>query len=451
MRFGLLVSLLLISNSLHLFAQERLSLPEALARHLVQISVRGSGGFQGECLQVAIKNLKSEIVSLDIPSGYIFASKDSAVQNLMVTASRTMTIDPYSVKRTRLFTMCTQSYNMSPRRGAEFLAGKMAEGSLLDLAQKISNRGYQNSTAQSAVWTLANGESSRHIYGQDTSMVRDLALTVSEATGVPLTEFILEPRSHQITSIRTSMEVLIPKHLQRATLGLYDAQGQLIREYFSQKAVEMGFMQWRVGASHSLGDSAELYLRLMEGEELISEKQVFVSDSITPLQRIHSEAVMIYSTDTDVQAKVGIYDSEDRLYFILAGDRHIPKGTHRSRFIAGKSLPYGPEYFVKIKVGDQVLASQVLDVNSPPPTLYPKRVVKGKASFHLKQEITDGLLAIYDDKDRLKRVLYEIPSMRPGNKSFSYFFQHRQGKGASFFLRLTDKDGKLVIEKEIRD
>lgn len=451
MQIGIVFSFLLFISSLPLFAQQRLTLPEAIARQLVQISVRGSGGFQGECLQLAVKNLKDEIVSLEIPPGYIFGSEDSSVQDLMVTASTTMALDPYAVKRTKLFTMCTQSYNMSPKKGEKFHAGSMAEGPLLGLAQKISTKGYQNSTAQSAVWTLANGDSRRHIYGEDTSMVRDIAQSVSEATGVPLSEFILEPRRHHITIIRTSMEALIPKHLSNASLRLVDAEGNTVREYFSNKAIEMGFMQWRVGASHTMGDSAELFLRLMEHEDIISEKQVFVSDSITPLQRIHSEAVMVYSAKEDVQASVGIYDTEDRLYFILSEDRFIPKGMHRSRFIAGKSLPFDQDYFVKIKAGDQILASEKLDVNSPPPKLYPKRSVSGKAVFHLKQPIKDGLLAIYDDQDRLKRILYEVPSMNPGNKSFRYQFQHRQGKGALFYLRLTDAQGNVVVEKDIQD
>ena len=432
-------------------SQQRLTLPEALAQNIVQISVHGSGGFQGECLQMAVKNLQSQIVSLEIPAGYIFSSEDTAVQDLMVTSSATLALEARSTKRTHLYTMCTQSSNVGPKKGEKFLAGNMAKGDLLTLAQKISDKGYQNSTAQSAVWTIANQEPVRHIYGEDTTMVRDIAETVSAATGVPITEFHIVPRRHQITAIRTSLEVLIPRHLKQASLGLYDQEGNLIREYFDGKAVEKGFMQWRVGASHTLGDSAEVFLRLKEGEELISERQVFVSDRITPLQRIHSEAVMVYTAKEDVTATVGIYDAQDRLYFLLAGERHIPKGIHRSRFIAGKSLPFDQEYFVKVKVGEEVLASQRLDVHAPPPKLYPKRSVSDKAVFHLKEGIQNGRLAIYDSQGRLKRILYEVPAMQAGTKKINYSFQHRQGRGAKFYLRLTDTEGKVVVEQEIVD
>ena len=397
--------LLIFVCTFSLYGQKRLTLPEALAQNIVQISVRGSGGYQGQCLQLAVKNLKPKILSLQIPAGYIFSSKDSAVQDLMVTKEMNLAMAPKSVKRMQLYTMCTQSRNMGPKKGEEFLAGNMAEGGLLTLAQKISNNDYQNSTAQSAVWTLANRESVRYIYGQDTSMVRDIAETVSEATGVSITEFLLEPRRHQITSIRTSMEALIPKHLEQASLVLYDADGNVVREYFAGKKVEMGFWQWKIGASHTLGDSAELFLRLKEGEEVISERQVLASDSVMPLQRIHSEAVMVYTAKESVKATVGIYDANDQLYFILDGDRYIPKGMHRSRFIAGKSLPFGQEYFVKVKVGEEVLASEKLDVNAPPPKLYPKRSVSGKTVFNLKEAVYNGRLAIYDDQGRLKRII----------------------------------------------
>ncbi|MEM7659578.1 MAG: hypothetical protein AAF399_25915 [Bacteroidota bacterium] len=430
--------------------QSHLSLPEAIAQELVSISARGSGGYQGKCLQLAIKNLTNRVLVMEVPPGYIFPSEDSSVQDLMVTAPAIVAVGKKQVKRTMLYTMCTQSGNMGPKAGDRFLAGEMGETNLVSLAEKIAKNQYQNSTAQSAVWAVANMDPIRNMYGEDTSMVRDLALSVSEATGTPMAEFILVPRRHQITSIRASVEGLIPNHLQAARLGLYDAEGNLVREYFERRKVEKGYMQWKVGASHTLGDSAELSLRLFDGDQLILEKSVAAGDSVLPLQRMHSEAVLIYEVEEDVRANVGVYDEAGQLYFFLDEDRFIPDGMHRSRYIAGKDLPADQPYFLQIRAGEALLASEPISFDGPEPKIFRFRTISGTAKFRLKAEIRQARLAIYDEQGRLKRIMYDVHRMSPGQKQFRYRFQHDQGPEARFFLRLTDADGTILVEQEIQ-
>lgn len=265
MKYLLVIAVIFLSFISPASAQQRITLKEALTRKLVQIRIKGNGGYQGQCIKLAIKNDTDQVLSLEVPPGQMFPSEDSSVQDLITTAPLYVALEPRGVKNADLFTMCTQSYNMVPSEGERFSFGPMAEGFLLALAEKIAKGNYQNSTAQSAVWAVANRNPISDIYGADTAMVRDVATVVSEAWGIPVSQFDLQPRAHHITSINTSIEGLVNKHIREAKLAIYDKEGNIVRQYFEGKHFEPGFMQYRIGVNHTLGDSAELYLRLTDG------------------------------------------------------------------------------------------------------------------------------------------------------------------------------------------
>ena len=78
------VFLLLLPFCLH--AQQRITLQEALDKNLIQVKVRGNGGYSGQAIQMAVKNVSSHIISLEVLPGQIFSSDDSTVQDLITTA-----------------------------------------------------------------------------------------------------------------------------------------------------------------------------------------------------------------------------------------------------------------------------------------------------------------------------------------------------------------------------
>ncbi|MEO0469057.1 MAG: hypothetical protein AAF206_05510 [Bacteroidota bacterium] len=445
-RFALILCSILCCAQLS--AQQSLSLTEALSQKLVQIAVKGNGGYRGACLNLGLKNLTGKYLEIEIPAGQLFASKDTSIQDLMVTEDAMLVLGPRQVKRRNLTTMCTQASNASPSEGEAFSFGKMAQGHLLKLAQNISQNGYQNSTAQSAVWSVANRESIRNIYGQDTTMVRNLASIVSEATGHPIREFILRPRRHHITSIRTSMEVYAPKSYSNASLALFDAEGEVVRTYFVNRIIEKGFVQYRLGASHTRGDSAKLYLRLESEGRLIMEKLVQAGDSIVPLMHLDQQAIMVYDIPRDTKADIGVYDGEGRPIMMLAENKKVYQGSHRGTYIASVHVPREQTYYMQIT--DQqgnLIDRKILDPQAEKETVFPKELERGVFAFELKQPVRNAKIAIYDDAGRLKRNLYDINVLQPGAKRIKYAFEHVRGPEARFYIRLLDQDEKILREK----
>lgn len=432
-------------------AQRQLTLSEAFSQRLIDISARGLGGFQGQCLGLAIKNLSGEALTIEIPAGHIFASKDSTAQDLIVTAPQQLVVPPGQVQRQGLYTMCTQPWNMSPAKGDVFHIGQMAEEKMLKVAQAIAEGQYQNGTGQAAVWTVARGRADvSSFYGPDEETVRTLAVPVSEATGVPLSAFNFRPRPIQITAIRTSFDCLIPRHLQQAHLVLTDAEGTVVESYFQDRRLEKGFMHWRIGVNHTRGDSAELYLRLLEGEAVVAERRVWASDTIAPTQRLNTQALLVFDLAGAVRADAGLYDAAGNLYFLLAEDQPFRPGLQRQRYIMGKDVPAGQDYFVRIVAGDSILAETPLNPDAPA-TVHPVRTLRGAFEVEVQEVTRDARLAIYDADGTLKRVMYDIARLNPGRKRFAYDFDHVQGPGAVFFVRLTQADGDIIWEKKLED
>lgn len=426
-----------------------MSLDQALAKKLIKISPKGLGGFSGKCLEIIIKNTSNEILNLEIPAGQIFASKDSNVQDLVITKGRSLALGAQGQKRADFYAMCTQAKNIAPGQGEEFKLGKKAEPALFRLVQKIDQGNYQNSTAQSAVWAISDREDVRYIYGEDSSMVREMAQIVSEERNIPLESFEFRPRRHQITRIKSSMEVLLENDLKAAELSLVDQEGNIIRTYFEARFYERGFHQWKVGASHSLGDSADVYLRLTDGDELVFQKKVSISDSIPEMRELHSQAVLNYEVSRDLRADIGVYDEENRLYFLIKEDHLIRKGMHRGQYIAKCLLPPDKKFAFKVMMGDEVLAEKEAHFEGEKVRVYPKRSVQGKFLVKIEQPEESLQLGIYDAEGNLKRLLFKIHKLNPGNKVYSYRFEHRDGPGAKFYIRLIRENGELIKEKEI--
>jgi hypothetical protein len=445
---ALSITLLCFLLTLPSFAQKRISLQEALDQKKVRIDVQGTGEFGGESMLVRLRNISREVLLLLIPAGQIFASADTAVQDQINTSEIELALGPGEKEAHTLFTMCTQSWNMAPRRGEQFRLGDMAKDGLLKLAQKISSKKYHNSTAQSAVWSLINDESVRRIYGQDTSMVREIARIVSEERNIPLDSFLFTPREHRLTVIRTSLEGLFADHIKGASLGLYNGRGIRVCSYFTNRNIEKGFSQFRVGANHYEGDDAELYLRLLgENGEVLMERQVFSTDSVTPTMKFYQQAVMHYEVEENTFADIGVYDEEDRLYFVVKENHPIRKGRNRGTYIAGHQMPYGHDYYMKIKVDGQTIAEQKLDPNAPPPVLHDKIRLQGSFQFTTQASLQDAEIAIYTEAGEKRRVIYEIQHLNRGKRALRYQYEHFDGPEQEFFIRLTDKDGDVVAEK----
>jgi hypothetical protein len=407
------------------------------------------GGFRGLCIRLGLKNLSARSLEVEVPAGQMMISQDSSVQDLVVTRPAFAQVAPGQVQYLDLYTMCTQAGNMSPGAAEAFTVGKRCEGPLLELVQLIAREDMQNSSAQSAVWAVCSGTPVAQVFGEDSRQIRLLAEQVSEATGQPLSAFDFRPRPHRLTSFRASLEGLLPYDLPAADLGLYDASGRLLYRCFEGRAVERGYAQWLVGINHTLGDSTPVFLRLFDQGELILERSLRAGDSITPLHELNSQVSMSYEVAAPAEGEAGIYDSEGRLYLVIAEGMSLRPGFHRSTFVAETQLPARDDYRVEIRSGGRALAQRPLRLDAPENRPQPRKEISGSSELDIPEPVRGGQLAIYDASGEMVALLFEVGSVQPGKRRLSWRFGHYQGSGARFYLRLSEAGGRVVAEAEI--
>lgn len=441
-----LSSFFLIFSSFSLQAQE-IDFSEALEKKIIRTGIIGNGGHSGKCLKLSLLSRSNSLLKIKIPAGWIFESEDSSTQDLMVMKEQLFVINPRASKTIDLFTMCTQSNNHSPNKGAYFQVGRLAQNYLLKLAQRVSQGSWHNSsTVQSAVWSIANGESIDNIYGSDTTMVNAVVEVVSEATGRPISAFYTAPREHSITSINTSMEAVVSKDLYAASLRAYDANGVLVREYFNNKRIKKGFFYQRLGVFHTLGDSSKIYLKLEQGGELIAQKEVDNNSQVTELEKVFTTNRIEFEVDKFTKATVAVYDSVDNLYFLMKENKGYNQGENISTLVVKTYLPKNKTFYMKIKEGERTIASQKLILNQDEQKLFPKKYVRGVLQFQLNEDYRGVKVAVYDKNHQKIRTVMD-GNLGRGNKRIPFTFFHYKDPKEILYMRVFDANGGLLAEQ----
>ncbi len=430
-------------------SQPTVPLHQAVEQGLVEVHAKGLGGYRGKCLEIRIKNLEPTALRIEVAPGSMFGSVDEEEQDLMITAPAQVFVQGGRSAVSQLFTMCTQSSNASPGRESRFTFRGLASAGLLALAKRIAEGNYQTSSAQSAVWVIASKESPATVYGEDPEEIRNLAAVISAVENIPLSHFSFAPRRHQIVSINASIEMLSEQDVQKGKLAMYDRAGRVLRTYFQDKFLEKGFQQFKIGASHTMDSSERFWLRLTEGSRVLAEKEITHGDTILVLPRLHQEAVLTYTLDKEQEVEIGLYDAQHRLHFLVAPNRMLKPGFHRSRVIADTPvLPEGT-YFLQARSRGNLLASQEVSWAGEAPTIHPTTQIEGVFTFTLTEDLGPGKLILLDEAGRTKRILAQFERLRQGERRFTYRFEHADGPEASFTIRLVNAAGTVLAEKKL--
>jgi hypothetical protein len=427
-----------------------LPLVDAVQKKLVKITAIGKGGYNGKCLAVEIKNLTNKNLSIALLAGTIFSNSNEWQQDLMVVAEQQIALKPQFTEKETLQTMCIKPHHGSPSIGVSFLLASMAEGHLLKLAQWINEKKYFSSTAQSAVWAIIDKRGMGEIYGEDLEMTKELCALVSNAIGQPCEAKNYQVRRHQITSINTSLDMLLPDSIQNAKLSVYTHNGTLFKVINNNISLPPGFFRFKLGVYHTEADTTSFVLKLEQGNKLVGRKIIHLRDSVAELQKIKTTEVN-FDVPADMLARVGIYDKEDNLYILLSDNKILKKGFHRATFVdAKRELPLQKDYFLKIKIGTKTMAEQKILLNETEAKKYATLTKRGNFAFTLENDLTNGKIAVYDTENKIVWVVYETVKMGKGKKQVQYVFQHQYGADAMFVIKVTDENGNVLASQEIK-
>jgi hypothetical protein len=218
-------------------------LEEAIRSGLVKAHFQGrfdtasSSGHTGKCISLTLSNISASSITVHLEPGRILHPEDEFVQNLVVTEEAILALAPGHTGTWTIFAMCGEMNDGGPGEEDVFSLGGMADPITTKMAGYIWNKGYQNSTGQSAMWVCTDGMPLSSISGTDDAIVSDLKLYASTVLGIPEEDGIRDV--HNPISINGSFTVTISK-TGKGTLQLYNPRGEVERTIFSDLFLRTG-------------------------------------------------------------------------------------------------------------------------------------------------------------------------------------------------------------------
>jgi len=155
----ILMAMSIFTNSM--FANKCVSVEEAARKGLVKLSIKSRGGFTGEVIEMNIQNNTNQKLDLNVEAGRRLDSKNNTEQDILVTRSQEFFVNGKQSKTLKVYGMCCQAHNSSPKVNSIYNVGKLADSNLVKLANFIDkNKYYKDGAAQDAVWSISNKNSS---------------------------------------------------------------------------------------------------------------------------------------------------------------------------------------------------------------------------------------------------------------------------------------------------
>ncbi len=242
-----LIVLALSITEVPVFASNIFSIEEASKKGFIKLSIKGKGGYLGDVIEMKIKNLTNKKIDLKIEAGRKLDSKKNCEQDILITKTQEFFVNVNQTKTVNVFGMCCQAHNGSPENNSDYSVGKLADSSLIKLANFIDkNKYYTSRTAQQAVWAISDNNSLASISGEEKEVVTNLQNYVSKITGRSIPPYNITYRQEndrdvlgRATKIEGIFDYILPANCH-ATLAIYDNHGHLVQLIFENISHEKG-------------------------------------------------------------------------------------------------------------------------------------------------------------------------------------------------------------------
>ena len=260
-----------------------MSVEDAVKKNLVKAKIFGMGGHTGDVIKMKLKNNENYPVAFQMEAGRRLDSENNSEQDILVTKPVTLSLLSNETKTFDISGMCCQAHNASPDSGSSFSIGKMADTNLIMLAQYIhQNKWYKNSTAQSAVWVVSDGNQMESIGGND-SMSKKLQAYVSKLTGKEIPKYKIDyEKSNNGTAFYNHPAKISGTFEYETytnglvTFGIYDSQGHVVEMFFTDVPRDKGLYVFNYEFNTSNLPQGDYYARFrFDGQVRKEQKFTF--------------------------------------------------------------------------------------------------------------------------------------------------------------------------------
>lgn len=254
---------------------------DAVANAQIQCEIKGnaSSTHYNQPLIAKLKNTRNKVLAIRIPAGFQFEAQEPAFQNMLVTKTEIIKLNPNQTRNIEISAMCTEANDAGPTAQTIYVPGKKADGTLLKLAEFIDSKKYNNAEAQNAVWVLTNNRFVEDIVGFDTSCARNLQRFICKETNrkMPPPPAVNDySRNYYSSNLKVTVggmfEFMFPKPTN-VTIAMFNKNNVVVRELFYNPAVAPGKHKINYEFDASVYTEDVYYFKLIaDGRVLLTRK-----------------------------------------------------------------------------------------------------------------------------------------------------------------------------------
>jgi hypothetical protein len=160
------------------------SIEKLILSKTVNAEISGTGGYSGDCMQIAIENNSSDSTFVWIEAGRRLGSEDSTMQDIWLAKNLTMALGPHQKDSIPVFGFCCQAHYKAPREKSKFNIGIMAPAAWVILANFVDQNVFPVKAVQNAIWVLSDGHQLSSIHDEDENKVAPLKRKVAQLLGI---------------------------------------------------------------------------------------------------------------------------------------------------------------------------------------------------------------------------------------------------------------------------
>jgi hypothetical protein len=238
---------LLILLSAEISFAANLTLYEALKSSNISHIIHGNSASTHylEPIVLELTNKSSEPYRISVETGDMFIPDNTALQNIVITATDFLSLKPNSTQKFKLKGMCTESHDGSGNDKTAYTFQSSQNPKLKQLCDFISTKKYQTAAAQNAVWTLMNNDDLNNIYAADTleenNLIRFMAALVGKK--IPAKNPNDYRNNYHATTPVQSVSGELNYSFSRTQdiqIAMFNSRGVLVRELVNKKKVTPG-------------------------------------------------------------------------------------------------------------------------------------------------------------------------------------------------------------------
>ena len=239
---------LFIGMSFGLFAKkDTVSIGNAFLKKLINLSIKGKGGYREECINMKMKNLGKDSILLFVEAGRRLYSQDSSMQDILIVKDMYIPLASNQERIVSAYGFCCQAHKSAPAKDAVFSVGEIASKELMELARYINKAKLGAGSIQQAVWVVSDNNEISSVVDDGTEAVANLRkfLSAQKNIEMPWYNTFYKKNAQQLFSgkpekITGKINYSIFNDLTMVAANIRDENGTIVKSFLINKTAMRG-------------------------------------------------------------------------------------------------------------------------------------------------------------------------------------------------------------------